>query len=158
MNTSGQSAAFNLSHSGRWGLLAVTTGRRVGVDIQEMDPRTECEKLAERFFSRRESAALMALPWNERRTAFFRGWTRKEAFLKAMGRGISMGLDTFDVSLGPEDPPAVLATRFEPDEGGSWMLNDLNVAEGYAAALAADGPPYEVRRWRMTLNESLTPF
>ncbi len=146
-----QTVAFNLSHAGRWGLFALTPDRRLGIDIQDIDPRTNCEQLAGRFFSRLESETLLSLPASERRAAFFRCWTRKEAFLKAIGRGIALGLDTFDVSLAPEEAPRLIEARFDRRETTSrWRFCDLNVDEHYAAALAADRPPFSIRHfdWR----------
>lgn len=138
---------FNLSHSHGVILLALASGRAVGVDVEKLREKTECERLAARFFSAQESQALLAVPPRHRRRAFFNGWTRKEAFLKATGKGIAFGLDQFDVTLWPTDDARLLATRFDPAEAARWMLVNLEPGEGFAGALAVRGSGLSVRCW-----------
>jgi 4'-phosphopantetheinyl transferase len=136
---------FNLTHSHGLALLAVTQGRDIGVDIECLrDLERDGEPLAERFFSPRESAALRSLPAELRREAFFHCWTRKEAYIKANGKGLSLPLDQFDVSLHPGEPAMLLATQHDPDEVRRWSMQSLFPAEGYVGALAVEG-----QSWRL---------
>jgi 4'-phosphopantetheinyl transferase len=133
--------SFNVSHSGRLALLAVAGGDTVGVDVERLRRDFDFRPIARRFFAPREVATLEALPPWERRRAFFACWTRKEAVVKAHGSGLSLPLDTFEVSLAPDAPPAVLWTGWNPAEAPRWSLRELEPAAGYLAALAvrADG-------------------
>jgi medium-chain acyl-[acyl-carrier-protein] hydrolase len=135
---------FNLTHSHGLALVAVTRGREVGVDVEYVRRDLAGELLAERFFSPREAAALRALPEPQRREAFFRCWTRKEAYIKARGAGLSLPLDRFDVTLRPDEPAMLLATHDEPDEARRWTLRALTPGEGYVGALAAEGDSWRL--------------
>jgi 4'-phosphopantetheinyl transferase len=137
---------FNLSHSGTVVLYAFAWQRQVGVDVERPGRRLEFESIAGRFFSAHETNALTALPESERRAAFFRGWTRKEAFIKATGRGLSYGLGRFDVSLAPHEPARLL--RADWDDPRAWTLRDLPAGLGYAAALAVEGGDWTLRAWQ----------
>jgi 4'-phosphopantetheinyl transferase len=129
---------FNISHSGDIIVLAFTRARRIGIDIERIRTDFSTAEIADRFFSFAEREALHTLPAEQRHDAFFTCWTRKEAFIKALGEGLSHPLEQFDVSLTPGSPPAVLATRPEAQEARRWSLWDINVPPGYAAALAAE--------------------
>lgn len=136
---------FNLTHSHGLALLALTHGRDIGVDVERLrDMERDGEPLAERFFSPRESAVLRSLPPEMRREAFFHCWTRKEAYIKANGKGLSLPLDQFDVSLRPGEPAMLLATQHDPDEVRRWSMHSLLPAAGYVGALAIEG-----RSWRL---------
>jgi 4'-phosphopantetheinyl transferase len=136
---------FNLTHSHGLALLAVTRGREIGVDVERVrDIERDGEALAERFFSPRETAVLHSLPPQLRREAFFHCWTRKEAYIKAQGKGLSLPLDQFDVSLHPDEPAVLLATQHNPQEAQRWSLQSLLPDEGYVGALAIEG-----HSWRL---------
>jgi 4'-phosphopantetheinyl transferase len=140
---------FNLTHSHGLALLAVTRDREVGVDVEHIrDMERDGELLAERFFSPREVAVLCSLPAQLRREAFFHCWTRKEAYIKAHGKGLSLPLDQFDVSLHPDEPAAVLATQHDPQEVRRWSLQGLFPGAGYVGALAVEG-----NSWRLWCGE-----
>lgn len=127
---------FNLSHSGDLALVAVSRGSPLGVDIERLDARIEHLELAEQFFSPAERAALRSLPADEARTqGFFNAWTRKEAYLKATGHGITRGLHHFDVTLAPSEPAALLADRLDPLAVRRWRMAALSPGAGYAAAI-----------------------
>jgi 4'-phosphopantetheinyl transferase len=131
---------FNLTHSHGLALLAVTRGREIGVDVEHLrDMERDGELLAERFFSPREAVVLRSLPPQLRREAFFHCWTRKEAYIKALGKGLLMPLDQFDVSLHPDEPAALMATHHDPQEVQRWSLRSLLPGEGYVAAVAVEG-------------------
>jgi 4'-phosphopantetheinyl transferase len=144
-------AALGFSVSRAPGLLAyaVARGRAVGIDVERVRPLPAYERLAARFFAPAERAALGALPEPQRREAFFRCWTRKEAYVKARGDGLSLALDSFEVSLAPGEPARLRRGAGGPSDGARWSLADLDLRPGYAAAVAADGGAYRVtcRPW-----------
>ena len=146
--TGAEGLCFNLSHSHEIALYALTRRREIGVDIEYFRPDVEAEKLAERFFSPREAAALRALPEHLRKEGFFNCWTRKEAYIKAEGEGMAIPLSTFDVSLTPGEPAALLRTQNQPQETARWSLQALNPAPDYAAALAVKGHDWELKCWQ----------
>jgi len=142
---------FNLSHSNEVALLAVTLDAELGVDVEHIRADFASEDIARRFFSRAEVAVFNALPQDERVAAFFRCWTRKEAYIKAIGKGLSQALDEFDVTLAPGIAPALL--RAEDDDASRWWMSDIEVGEGYAGALAVERPVAEVRFFRQDLQD-----
>ncbi len=139
---------FNISHSHGTALYVVTRGREIGVDLELIRDGLEIEQIAERFFSRREVSALSALPTELRQRAFFLCWTRKEAYIKARGEGLSIPLDQFDVSLIPGEPAALLSTQPDPDEALRWSLQELALASGYAAAFAVKARCCSLSCWQ----------
>ena len=139
---------FNLSHSCALVLYAVTCNREVGLDIEHMRANFAYEEIAERFFSPQENATLRALPAHLQHEAFFNCWTRKEAYIKAHGEGLSMPLDEFDVSLAPGEPAALLTTRRDPQEASRWSLRELAPGPGYVAALAVEGYSWRLACWQ----------
>ena len=139
---------FNLSHSQGTALYAIARGREVGIDLERIRSDLAIDEIAERFFSRREVAMLRRLPADVRCQAFFLCWTRKEAYLKARGDGLSLSLDQFDVSLVPGEPAALLGTRHDPADVSRWSIQELAPAPGYAAALAVEGRGYRLACWQ----------
>lgn len=144
----GDAIRFNVAHSHGVALYAVTRGRQVGIDLEHIRFDLAVAEIAERFFSRREAATLRTLPIEVRREAFFRCWTRKEAYIKARGEGLSLPLDHFDVSLAPGEPAAVVATRQDPSEASGWSLQELTPAPGYLATLAVEGHGWRLTCWQ----------
>jgi 4'-phosphopantetheinyl transferase len=144
----GADVRFNLSHSGELALYVLTCGRDVGIDIERVNPAAADEATVKRFFSTHEQAKLCALPKEVWTAAFFRCWTRKEAYLKGKGAGLATPLDQFDVSLAPHEPAALIAHRGNPQEPSRWQLRDLAAGDGYAAALAVEGGGWELRCWQ----------
>jgi len=138
---------FNLSHSRDFALVAITRNRRVGVDIEQFREKISREEIARRFFSEREVSELLSLPLEQREAAFFNCWTRKEAYIKAHGLGLSLPLDSFDVSFIPGEPALLHATRPDEQEAARWTLEPLEVQPGYAAAVAVEGKVLEFRLW-----------
>jgi 4'-phosphopantetheinyl transferase len=131
---------FNVSHSGEVALYAIGGAGRIGVDVEQIRPLADLEALAERSFSAAERRALLALSPAEREPAFFACWTRKEAFIKALGDGLSYPLDAFTVSFTAGAPARFVEIRGEPATAARWTLAALDVGAGYAAAVAVDGP------------------
>jgi 4'-phosphopantetheinyl transferase len=139
---------FNVSHSHEMALFAVARGREVGVDIEYLGREIRAEEIAERFFSAHERANLRALPAEVKHQAFFNCWTRKEAYIKAHGEGLSLPLDQFDVTLAPGEPAVLLATRSDPREALSWSLQALTPGPDYVAALAVEGQSWHLTCWQ----------
>lgn len=132
---------FNLSHSGQRMLLAVSRSRDVGVDVERTQRAVDWHAVARRFFAPPEQAAMKALPDDEQRQAFFRCWTRKEAFMKATGQGVAYGLTRFAVSLTRDNPTVQWLEQGEP---GHWGLADVNLDAEHVGAVCASG-----RDWRV---------
>jgi 4'-phosphopantetheinyl transferase len=137
-----------LSHSDGLVLYAITRGREVGVDVERLRPDFAVLEVAKKFFSRREVTALVALPENQWPKAFFNCWTRKEAYIKARGEGLTLPLDRFDVSLVPGEPAALLYTNDDPQEASRWSLQELVPESGYVAALAVEGHDWRLKCWQ----------
>jgi 4'-phosphopantetheinyl transferase len=124
---------FNLAHSHALGVVAVTEQTPVGIDVEYVPRRVDLRTIAERFFAPAEAAQLLSLPDAEQLAAFQRCWTRKEAVLKALGDGLSLPLDRFEVSLRPGEPPRVV--KVAPDlKPADWALFDVAAPSGYVAA------------------------
>jgi 4'-phosphopantetheinyl transferase len=138
---------FNISHSGEFVLIALAVGRAVGIDVEQLQPEIPAEAIAKRFFSTRECAGLAAAdaPW--RCEDFHACWTRKEAYIKARGEGLSQPLDQFDVSVDADAPARLLATRPDPNEARRWTLTDLDVGHAHRAALAVARAGWRLRAW-----------
>lgn len=137
---------FNMSHSRDVVLVAVAHGRRVGVDIEHIDEPGDVRRIAARFLSPRDRDAIEQLPPDRQREGFLRCWTRKEAYMKARGDGISRPLDDFDVSLSPGAARAPRLTNVagDPNEAERWELADVPAPRGFMAAIAVEGHGFEV--------------
>jgi 4'-phosphopantetheinyl transferase len=129
---------FNMSHSGDLALIAVARDREVGIDIELVRPDFATMEVAEHFFSVAEIYTLSGLDPHLRTSAFFNCWTRKEAYVKARGEGLSMPLDQFDVSLAPGVATAMLGNRIDESERSRWFFQNLEVAPNYAGALVVE--------------------
>ena len=127
-------ACFNVSHSHEVALVAVSRGLELGVDVEWVRERESWRDMARRFFTPAEAALCVDL------RAFYHVWVRKEAFLKALGLGLSHGLERFAVSVPPDEPARVLHVDGDEAAGRRWTLAALGPAEGYVGALAAEGP------------------
>ena len=128
---------FNLSHTGGLALVAVAGSGRVGIDAETVRSEIEVEDLSRRFFAPAEASEILALSPDARPAAFFACWTRKEAFVKALGGGLSMPLDRFQVSVGSDQLAQLLWA--DGEESDRWSLVDVSEA-GVAAALVVEGP------------------
>lgn len=127
---------FNLSHSHERALVAITNSHPIGVDIEQIRPLDDLNALARQCFSAYEYQQFAALPAPDNLQGFFNAWTRKEAFIKAIGDGLSYPLANFDVSLLPGEPARLLAIASAPHEASEWTLQAVNAGAGYAAAFA----------------------
>jgi 4'-phosphopantetheinyl transferase len=130
---------FNLSNSDELALVGFVLGREIGVDVEYLRKMPDCEQISERFFSESERTVLRSIPFPAKEEAFFNCWTRKEAYIKAVGEGLSMPLDRFDVAFAPGEPARLLATRGDEAEAARWSMLELHPAPGYVGALAVEG-------------------
>ena len=138
---------FNLSHSQGLALYAVTRDRQIGIDIEHMHQTSDVEQLAKRFFSNREYTVIRSLPSSQKQEAFFNGWTRKEAYLKATGEGLAQ-LEQIEVSLAPGEPARLLSIAKDPQASARWSLKTLTPAVDYVAALAVEGQDWHLTCWQ----------
>jgi 4'-phosphopantetheinyl transferase len=130
---------FNVSHSDRYALVGFTRRRDVGIDIERVRTLANLDHLAERVFSPAEQEEFSLVPLAARAEAFFSGWTRKEAYIKARGDGLQRLAD-FDVSLAPGEPVRLRRVQAEPDEPARWSLTALTPVAGFAAAVCVEAP------------------
>ena len=140
---------FNISHTSDRAMIAIAWGQEVGIDIEKHRPLNVME-LAQRFFAPGEVLDLVSAPPREQLSAFFRCWTRKEAFVKALGKGLFLPLDQFRVSfLNSDSNPLLLDCEFDRTLVEKVRIVDLPVPDGYSAALAAGADPWTVVKWRV---------
>lgn len=138
--------SFNVSHAGDVALAAFGAGR-VGVDVEAMRPDVEMRALARRFFTPAENEALEPLSGDDLLRGFYACWTSKEAFVKAVGEGLSFELDRVEVAVYPK-VPGIVSVDGRPND--VWAVTEVDCGPGYAAAVVTDGPGDEVvvRDWR----------
>ena len=139
---------FNLAHSNELAVYAFTRDGEVGVDTEYMRPLPDLDQIAAQFFSKNENSVLLGLPADQRLAAFFNCWTRKEAYIKALGEGLSHPLDQFQVSLVPGEPAQLLSVEGYPEEVSRWSVTAFAPASDYAAALMVEGQGYSFDYWQ----------
>jgi len=132
--------SFNMSHSHGMGLFAFAESSEIGVDIEQVRTDFKGMEIASRFFSEQEITELKKLPTLKANEAFFGYWTRKEAYVKAHGEGLSIPLSSFTVSLSAQE-------QLLEVEGAAWSCFALEPATGFAGALVARGENWRLRRW-----------
>jgi 4'-phosphopantetheinyl transferase len=138
------SVRFNVSNSGDLAACAFTSGCSIGVDLEQVRAIPEIQDIARRFFAGEEVAELMSLPEQERQNGFFRCWTRKEAYIKAVGDGLSVPLDSFRVTLRPDDEARMLDLGGSAEAARNWSLHEFRPSPGYLGAVAYPGQPRRV--------------
>ena len=138
---------FNVSHSSERAVFGVSRRGPLGIDIELLRDLADADDIAERFFSAPEVESYRRIPGNGRQRAFFNCWTRKEAFVKALGEGLFLSLDRFDVSLAPRDAPRVLAIEGDSQLGREWSLTALDLGDDFAGALATRWRPNPIKAW-----------
>ncbi len=138
---------FNLSNSDELALVGFVNGPEIGVDVEFLRPMPDCEQISERFFSESERQVLRGIPGPRKEETFFNCWTRKEAYLKAVGEGLAAPLDSFDVTLAPGDPPRMLTLEGDAERAARWFFHHLIPAEKYVGAVAIEGGAWEVKAW-----------
>ena len=129
---------FNLSHAGGYALYGFASGAEVGVDLEREDLSIEVDSLVHRYFSPAEAQSILALPGRDRHAAFFRTWTRKEAFIKAHGQGLSLPLERFSVSVDLSSPVRLEAVDWAPEEVARWAMVSFEVAKGLPGAMVVE--------------------
>jgi 4'-phosphopantetheinyl transferase len=127
---------FSVSHCDDLATYAFSSGHAIGIDVEAVRVMTDADDIAARYFSPRENATYRSLDARDKPLGFFNCWTRKEAFVKALGDGLSIPLDSFDVTLAPEEPARVLRVESTPGDSG-WQLETSYPAAGYVAAIAS---------------------
>jgi 4'-phosphopantetheinyl transferase len=152
----GPTLRFNLSHSAELALYAISDKREVGIDVEGLKSTLSFQEIADRVFSPRETATIRALPTEKRREAFFHGWTRKEAFVKARGEGLSFPLAQFEVPLYSDGPATFLGEIGGRESASGWSLYNLSIARGYCAALVVEGGRCGLRFWEYFPDEKLS--
>ncbi len=149
--TNGTGLSFNLSRRDDLALYAITRGREVGIDLERIRDDLEPEKIAKHFFSPHEIAALQETPAHRRCEMFFTYWTCKEAFIKALGTGLTFPLNQFDVVPTTNRPEVLLSIEKDPREAARWSLRSLPSGSGYSAALAVQGHSWRLECWQWNL-------
>lgn len=137
----GRKLAFNLSNTQDQALIGFCWGGPIGVDIEQIRPLNDAHDIAKRFFSANENAIFQTIPPEQIPQAFFNCWTRKEAFIKAVGEGLSYPLDQFDVTLAPGEPARILQIRGSQQEANQWVLHTLFPVPGYVGAVVMPKQP-----------------
>jgi 4'-phosphopantetheinyl transferase len=140
--TSSTPVEFNVSHAAGVAVFAFA-GIPVGVDVESLDRTVDCQELASRFFSSEESEQVLAQPPAERTEAFLNCWTRKEAYIKAIGDGLACPLDSFAVTLGPAEPARM--KWIAGDQAERWQMEAFRPADGYVGAVAIQAPTMMLR-------------
>lgn len=135
---------FNVTHSGDWGVIAVAYSRRVGVDLEVGDPQLDTQGLANRFFSQVEQEQLAQLPDDQRIAGFYRIWNTKEAYLKALGVGLSLPLGSFAAAANPAEPPGLVQGDIRE---GPWLGFAFQAAAAAPGVLLWNGGPAAVHTW-----------
>jgi 4'-phosphopantetheinyl transferase len=143
---------FNLSNSHELALVGFLRGAEIGVDVEFLKPMPDLEKIAERFFSASERTALRQLPEHQKHEGFFNCWTRKEAYLKAVGEGLAAPLNSFDVTLVPGEPPRMLTLKGDADRAAGWFFQCFRPVADYVGALAVESGALPVRTFRFSLD------
>lgn len=129
----GDGLYFNLSHSGKLALIGVATSE-LGLDVEKVRHLESLRNIAQRHFSDGEFAKLKVLQGDQQELAFYRCWTRKEAYIKALGEGLSMSLDSFDVSI--DDSPELLACHDGREDPANWSMVDVSPGPEFVGAVA----------------------
>ena len=138
---------FNLSHSKNIVLYAVTLQRELGVDVEYHRELKDLESMARFSFSPQENAMLRQVPATLQLKAFYNCWTRKEAYIKALGDGLAHPLHQFDVSLIPGEPAQLLRAERSETEKSRWLLKEIYPEKGYTAALCVEGHDWQLKLW-----------
>ena len=146
---------FNLSHSDQLALVALSRDCRVGVDVEKIRPIENLERIAEQFFSAEEAESLRQQPPLERSLAFLRCWTRKEAYIKAIGSGLSHPLSQFTVSLAPHHPPQLIRSELYPTAPQRWQLFHLMPSLHYLGAMAIESPRFTPQYFHFNHSSSI---
>jgi len=144
-NQNKKNILFNLSHSNELAVIALTLNKPVGIDLEYLTDKKDLLGLAKRFFTNKEYEIISSLAKDKQNEAFYRAWTRKEAYLKATGEGIS-GIEKVEVSVLEKEPPKILNT---PSETGDWSLYNIQTPNSYIASLAVQGKEHKIKQFEL---------
>lgn len=144
----GNTIKFNLSHSQGMVLYALTYNSPIGIDLEYISPFPDVEQIIERFFSFKERSVFRTLPPSLKDIAFFYGWTRKEAYLKAVGQGLAQPLHQIEVSLTPGEPACLISISDDPEEAARWSIYSFQPGPDYAAAIVTEGHEWHLKYWQ----------
>ncbi len=144
---SGNEIHFNVSHSGNLGMIAISNISKIGIDVEQFRNEMITENIAKRFFSKLEVEEFLKLAEDEKLQGFFNCWTRKEAFIKAVGLGLSLPLNAFDVTLKPNEPARLVAVRYKNEIATNWTLTDIKLKNGYASAFIIKAKSFSKKFW-----------
>ncbi|AFY71226.1 phosphopantetheine-protein transferase [Thalassoporum mexicanum PCC 7367] len=128
---------FNLAHSNDLALYAFSYANELGIDLEKVRPMPHADRLAKRFFAESEYTVMQSLPAVDRQEVFFKTWTRKEAYLKAVGVGI-VQLKQVELNIAPDLPAKILSIQGDRQIAQRWQLADLAIDPGFAAAIAIE--------------------
>jgi len=144
-----QDIHFNISHSHILALYAFVQHREIGVDIEYMRAFSDADAIVDRFFSGQEQRVFHALPVEKQAEAFYAGWTRKEAYLKASGDGLTVPLSQFEVSLAPDEAARILAIEGDVHKATEWFLHDIAVPDTTykAAIILRSNRQWQIKYW-----------
>ena len=140
---------FNLSHSEKIGIVGVTKDVRIGIDLERLRPGRDLPGLAQRFFSLEENMALHNLTEPERITAFYRAWTSKEAYLKALGTGLSFPSNKFTIDYTNDGSERIINTDMPGDDPSVWYFSDVTINTEFVATVCFEGPERPIRWWKI---------
>jgi len=135
---------FNLSHAHESALYAFVLDHLIGIDLERIDRSIQVDTIAAHFFAPGEVRRLNSLPDEEKLEAFIKCWTRKEAFIKAVGDGLAYPLDRFEVSFEPGEPARILRVEGKPGEEQRWWVHAWQPEPGFTAALVVSGQGWEI--------------
>jgi 4'-phosphopantetheinyl transferase len=144
---------FNVSHSEGLALYAFTQDHEIGVDVERVRDIFGMDQIAERFFSVGENTIFSSLPAGKRKESFYNCWTRKEAFIKAIGEGLSFALNAFNVTLAPGEPAELLDIVGNPEEAAYWSVYTLSLAHDYVGAVAVKKHSCSLAHWKWQNQE-----
>ena len=141
------SLEFNFTNSRDLALLCVARQRQLGIDLEHLGRHADYAGIVNRFFAEREIEELFSIPESRRHAAFLTGWTRKEAYIKALGTGLSLPLGKFAVTIDPQVAPSLISADDMPDEPDRWTFRHLEPEPGYVASLVVEGGGWEIRNY-----------
>lgn len=143
---------FNVSHSGGIMLAAFVLNSEIGIDIEAIQHDIDCMGIGQRWFSELERNTLQGLPEHKRAGAFFRTWSRKEAYIKALGAGLSYPLNRFSVSM-DEASPVLLVHQGDSQEAKSWQIHNIEVSNAYSASVAIEAARWDIRHYHFMARQ-----
>jgi len=141
------SLEFNFTNSRDLALLCVARQRQLGIDLEHLDRHADYAGIVNRFFAEREIEELFSIPEGRRHAAFLAGWTRKEAYIKALGTGLSLPLSRFAVTIDPQVAPVLISTDDTPEDLGRWTFRHMEPEPGYVASMVVEGGGWEIRQY-----------